>query len=103
MLSAPAARSAAPRMARGFATSSVARALPIPPKVATPASVRGPAGSNAKLDEFIDLYSKLPKGPGPKPSGAFAGKNATAKYFLYYGIGVSVLGYSLNQKVKGGM
>lgn len=91
-------RSSAPRLARGFATSAPARALPIPPKVATPDSVRGPAGSSAKLDEFVDLYSKLPKGAGPAPSGPFAGKNVSGKPFLFYGIFLSLFGYTLGYK-----
>lgn len=91
-------RSSAPRLARGFATSAPARALPIPPKVATPDSVRGPAGSSAKLDEFVDLYSKLPKGAGPAPSGPFAGKNVSGKPILFYGIFLSLFGYTLGYK-----
>lgn len=44
--------------------------LPIPPKVATPQSVQGPAGGDsARMSAVVDFYKSLPKGQAPAKRG----------------------------------
>ncbi len=79
--------SAARRFASSEASASGAagHGLPIPPKIATPQSVKGPGGSSARMDAVVGFYKSLPKGEAKKRSGSgiraryFDGANASGK------------------------
>lgn len=49
--------------------------LPIPPKIATPKSVQGPAGGDSsRMESVVAFYKSLPKGAAPKRSGGIKGR-----------------------------
>lgn len=75
--------------------------LPIPPKIATPQSVKGPGGSSARMDAVVDFYKSLPKGDAPQRRGGlkgryFDGKNASGKPIVATLCSLLLIGYTLD-------
>ncbi|EST08521.1 hypothetical protein PSEUBRA_001945 [Kalmanozyma brasiliensis GHG001] len=75
--------------------------LPIPPKIATPKSASGPAGS-ARMDSVVEFYKSLPKGAAPQKRGGgikaryFDGKNASGKPIVATLFTLFLIGYSID-------
>ncbi|KAJ7049876.1 mitochondrial F1-F0 ATP synthase subunit F of fungi-domain-containing protein [Mycena amicta] len=75
----------------------------VPPKIATPKLVSG--DSAGPLGPLVSFYSKLPKGPAPKPAMSgikgrwFSGKNASAKPVLALIGGLWLIGYTLDYQL----
>lgn len=76
--------------------------LPIPPKIATPNSAKGPGGSSARMEAVVDFYKALPKGEAPHKRGGgikaryFDGKNASGKPLVATLFALFLIGYSLD-------
>lgn len=49
--------------------------LPLPPKIATPKSVQGPAGGDSsRMESVVAFYKSLPKGDAVKRSSGIKGR-----------------------------
>lgn len=60
-----ASRRAAPRAAAPQGVRFASN-LPLPPKIATPKSVQGPAGGDSsRMESVVAFYKSLPKGSAP--------------------------------------
>ncbi|PWN37381.1 uncharacterized protein FA14DRAFT_159456 [Meira miltonrushii] len=76
--------------------------LPLPPKIATPKSVQGPAGGDStRMESVVEFYKSLPKGEANAKRGGgikgrfFDGKNASGKPIVWTIGTLLLLGYSL--------
>ena len=85
---------------RRFASSeaSAHASLPIPPKIATPQSVKGPGGTSARMDAVVNFYKSLPKGEASAKRGGgikardFDGKNASGAPIVVTMAGLFLIG-----------
>ncbi|KDN48509.1 hypothetical protein K437DRAFT_255483 [Tilletiaria anomala UBC 951] len=90
------------RFASSGSAGSAAPSLPIPPKVATPQSVKGPGGSSARMDAVVNFYKSLPKGQASVRRGGgikaryFDGKNASGAPIVATMFGLFLLGYTID-------
>ncbi|KAE8226392.1 hypothetical protein CF319_g988 [Tilletia indica] len=76
--------------------------LPIPPKIATPASVSGPGGNSSRMESVVSFYKALPKGEAAAKRGGgikarfFDGKNASGAPIVATIGAMLLLGYTID-------
>ncbi|TFY76606.1 hypothetical protein EWM64_g7405 [Hericium alpestre] len=75
----------------------------VPPKIASPSILS--AGQGADLAPLVNFYSKLPKGPAPRPTSGglkgrfFDGKNASASPIVVTIFALFGLGYTIDYQM----
>ncbi|KAK9900590.1 hypothetical protein P389DRAFT_192854 [Cystobasidium minutum MCA 4210] len=82
----------------------------IPPKIASASAIAG-APSARRMENVLDFYSKLPKGPASNPSAKslnpfarykaryFEGKNASGAPIVHAIIGIFLIGYTVDYQM----
>ncbi|KAE8215624.1 hypothetical protein CF327_g1152 [Tilletia walkeri] len=95
-------RQASTSASAGTSTST----LPIPPKIATPASVSGPGGNSSRMESVVSFYKALPKGEAAAKRGGgikarfFDGKNASGAPIVATIGAMLLLGYTIDYNMQ---